>query len=58
MNQRIYPDHSSIGGLPANLIALLAYLGPILLNFVPGLRYVSWALPIVFYFLETESEFV
>ena len=32
---------SSIGRQPANLIALLAYLGPVILSWIPVLEYVS-----------------
>ncbi len=54
--QRIYQQHkSSIGNIDANVMALLAYLAPVILGFIPGISYVAWAAPLVLYFVEKNS---
>lgn len=54
--QRIYQPHSSsIGNINANLMALLVYLAPVVLSFVPVVRYVAWCAPLVLYFMEKNS---
>lgn len=59
MNGQIYQDHkSSIGNLQANIVALLAYVGPVVLAWIPYVSYVAWALPLVFFLLEKNSYYV
>ena len=54
--QRIYQPHkSSMGGVDGNFMALLVYLAPVILGFIPVVRYVAWAAPLVFFFLEKNS---
>ena len=54
--QRIYQPHrSSLGNIEANVMALLAYLAPVILGFIPGVSYVAWAAPLVLYFVEKNS---
>ena len=36
-------------------MALLAYLAPVILGFIPGVSYVAWAAPLVLYFVEKNS---
>jgi uncharacterized membrane protein len=57
-NKSVEPHKSSIGGLDANLMALLIILITAVFAFIPGLRYICWVLPLVMYFIETQSEFV
>lgn len=55
----VYPTHnSSIGNINANIIALLAYLIPVLLGGSPALKYVVWLAPLVMYFIEKDSGLV
>ena len=56
-NQTFQPHQSSLGQ-DANLIALLIYLGVIVLGFIPGVQYVAWALPLVIFLIEKNSSFV
>jgi len=59
MENKIYEPHkSSIGGLDANLMALIAYLGGAVLGLIPGVKYVAFLVPIIIFILEKDSEFV
>ncbi len=59
MNKIVYQDHvSSIGNQKANIIALIVYVAPVVLAWIPVIRYFAWALPLVFFFLEKNSQFV
>jgi uncharacterized membrane protein len=59
MENKIYEVHkSSIGGLDANVMALIAYLGGAILGFIPGVRYVAFLVPIIIYIIEKDSQFV
>jgi len=57
-NKTVEPHKSSLGGLDANIAAFLVYIVAAVLTLIPGLRYFSWAVPLVVYFIETQSEFV
>lgn len=57
-NKTVEPHKSSLGGLDANITAFLVYIVAAVLTLIPGLRYFSWAVPLVVYFIETQSEFV
>jgi uncharacterized membrane protein len=54
----IKPHQSSIGDLNANIMAMLIFVAPAVLAFIPGIRYVAWAVPLVIFFLEKKSKFV
>lgn len=54
----VQPHKSSIGGLDANVMALIAYLASTVLAWIPGIRYVAWLAPLVIFFLEKDSLFV
>lgn len=56
--KKFEPHKSSIGGIDANVMALIAYLGSAVLGFIPGIRYVAFLLPIVIYIIEKNSQFV
>jgi uncharacterized membrane protein len=59
MSAEIYGPHkSSIGGMDANVMALIAYIGASILSFIPGVKYVAWLFPIVLFFVEKTSSFV
>jgi uncharacterized membrane protein len=58
MNQVYEPHKSSIGGLDANTMALLAYIASILVSWIPGVRYLAWAVPLVIFFMEKQSKLV
>ncbi len=52
------PHRSTIGGMDANLVALLCYLAVALLAFIPILTYIVWLSPLVFFFMEKNSGFI
>lgn len=52
------PHRSSLGGINANVLAMLAYLASAVVSFIPVLRYLSWFAPLILFFLEKESGFV
>lgn len=58
MNEQYGPHKSSIGGIDANAMALLAYLASVILSFIPVLSYVAWIAPLVIFFIEKDSNFV
>ena len=59
MKNQIYEPHkSSIGGLDANMTALLAYIASIFIIFIPIVRYVAWLAPLIIFFMEKQSTLV
>lgn len=42
----------------ANIMALIAYAASIVIIFIPGISFISWLIPIIFYFVENRSNFV
>lgn len=50
--------HRSTFGMDANIAALLVYLAAGILSFIPIIRYVAFAAPVVVFFVEKESKFV
>ena len=54
----VFPPHKSSLGLDANLVMLIAYLGGSLLAFIPIVKYVAFAVPIVIFFIEKSSPYV
>lgn len=53
-----FEPHKSSLNLDANIIVLIAYLGGIVISFIPGLSFFSFAVPIIIYCLEKDSKFV
>lgn len=51
-------NKSSIGNIEAKVICLIGYLGAIILLWMGGLAFFSWAIPLGIYILETKSEYV
>lgn len=52
------PHKSSIGGMDANVAALLAYLIAIIMNFIGGAQWFAWIVPLVFFLMEKDSMLV
>ena len=48
----------SIGGIDANIILLICYLGPLFFSWFSGTRFVAWLIPIIIYILERNNKFV
>lgn len=42
----------------ANVMALIAYAASIVIIFIPGISFISWLVPLIFYFVENKSNFV
>ncbi|MGL5540715.1 MAG: hypothetical protein ACRDBX_03665 [Erysipelotrichaceae bacterium] len=57
-NEQFEYHTSSIQNWPANFVAMSAYLAPVILGYVPLVRYVAWAYPLVLYFIEKDSKMV
>ncbi len=57
-NQKWDVHTSSIVSTDANIIAMVAYISSAVLSFIPGVRYVAWVAPLVFFFIEKNSGFV
>ncbi|NLF79664.1 MAG: DUF4870 domain-containing protein [Clostridia bacterium] len=55
---KVQPHKSSLGNTDANLMALLVYLAPIILAWIPGIKYIAWAVPLIVFFIEKDSKFV
>lgn len=59
MSIKTYEPHkSSLGGLDANIMALLAYVIAIILNFIPFIQWVAWIAPLIIYLQEKDSQLV
>lgn len=54
---KVNPHRSSLG-MDANTMALLCYLAAFILAWIPVIKYVAWAAPLVIFFVEKESPFV
>lgn len=52
------PHKSTIFGWDANITALVTYAVSIVILFIPGINFISWLVPISFYFMEKKSYFV
>ncbi len=50
--------HKSSFGMDANMAVLIAYLGGVVISFIPGLKYIAWAVPLVVFFMESQSKFI
>lgn len=55
-NEKRFRPHTS-HGLPVNTMIMLLYLATAFLMLVPYAKYGAWILPLVFLFLEKESDF-
>lgn len=58
MDNQYHPHKSSIGGLDANVVAMLSYIASVVAGWIPIIRYVAWLVPLVFFLMEKESKFV
>jgi uncharacterized membrane protein len=56
-NLKVNPHKSSLG-LDANVLALLAYIATFVLLWIPVIKWVAWAAPLVVFILEKGSPFV
>lgn len=54
----IVEPHKSSLGMDANIAVLIAYLGGVVVGWIPGIRYVAFLVPLVVFILEKESKFV
>lgn len=57
-NQTFNPHKSSVGGMDANLMAMLTYIASVVVSWIPVVRYLAWLVPLVLFFLEKESKFI
>ena len=59
MNRQVFqPSNSKIGGLDAKWVILIAYFGATVLGLVPGVKYVSWLIPLIVFFVDRENDFI
>lgn len=59
MNSQIYEPHkSSIGGIDANLMAVLTYIASVVVSWIPVVRYLAWLVPLALFMMEKQSKFV
>lgn len=58
MSNNMVEPHKSSFGLDANVAVLIAYLGGLIISFIPVLNYLAWAVPLVIFFMETRSSFI
>lgn len=50
--------HKSSTGMDANTLALLCYIAAFVLSWIPIIKWVAWAAPLVIFFIEKSSPFV
>jgi uncharacterized membrane protein len=50
--------HKSSTGMDANTLALLSYIAAFIISFIPFLKWVAWAAPLVIFLIEKNSPFV
>lgn len=58
INQVYEPHKSSIGGMDANIMAILTYIASLVVSWIPVIRYFAWLVPLVFFVMEKQSNFV
>jgi len=59
MNKQVFgPSVSKMGGMDAKYAILIAYLGSIVLGFIPGVQYVAWLVPLIVFFVDKENKFI
>lgn len=49
---------STILGINANIITLIAYIGGLILMWIPTICYFAWIIPFLVYLTETENKFI
>jgi uncharacterized membrane protein len=54
---KVNPHRSSLG-MDANVMALICYIAAFVLSWIPIVKWVAWAAPLVIFFIEKESPFV
>ena len=54
----VVEPHKSSLGMDANIAVLIAYLGGVVIGWIPVLGYVAWLVPLAVFLLEKESGFV
>jgi uncharacterized membrane protein len=54
---KVNPHKSSLG-MDANIMAMLCYIAAFVLSWIPVIKYVAWAAPLVIFLLEKQSPFV
>ncbi|MCL2772381.1 MAG: hypothetical protein FWD71_03440 [Oscillospiraceae bacterium] len=58
MKTTVIQPHKSSLGMDANIAVLLTYIIMAVVSWIPYIGYISWAVPIVIFFMEKESKFV
>ncbi|MDF3005670.1 MAG: hypothetical protein K0S22_2142 [Oscillospiraceae bacterium] len=58
MDNLYQPHKSSIGGLNANVVAMLSYIASVVVGWIPVIRYLAWLVPLVIFFMEKDSKFI
>lgn len=58
MTVKTVDPHKSSLGMDANIAVLIAYLGGVIVAWIPIISYVAWLVPLIVYLLEKESSFV
>jgi uncharacterized membrane protein len=56
-NLKVNPHKSSLG-MDANVLALISYLAAFVLSWIPVIKWIAWAAPLVIFILEKGSPFV
>ena len=57
-SQSYEPHQSSIANMNANIIALLTYILPGILTYVPLIGHCAWLIPLIIFLVEKNSRFV
>lgn len=52
------PHQSSIANTDANIVALLAYILPCILTYIPLIGHAAWLIPLIIFLIEKDSQFV
>lgn len=58
MQTKKVEPHTSSLGLNANYAAILVFAVTIAVSWIPFVKYFSWAVPLVFFYIEKNSDFV
>ena len=58
MKKTVIEPHKSSLGMDANIAVLIIYIAVAGIAWFPFIKYIAWALPVVFFVLEKESKFV
>lgn len=57
-NVTVVEPHKSSLGMDANIAVIIAYLGGVVIGWLPTIGYIAWLVPLVVFLLEKDSEFV